>query len=222
MKKNIFTASFILVFTFLHFNTNAQSVLSYGGNTPNINTPKLDIDKKFFVHIGLAFNTATLYSTANGGKITSSNGGKEVDNTSSGTNLNLGISYLLKIGKKINFEPGIFYTPVGSNISVDFLKIPANFNLNLNKIDVLAGPTISIPISKSNSPSFDYNTVFGLNLGLGYNINDFKISAIYNLPFTKYIEYDTTVPLLNSFAGIVKTTYSSDISSFNILLSYKF
>ena len=206
--NNIFTASFILVFTFLHFNTNAQSVLNSGGITANITqTNSTTIGNKFFVHAGLAFNSSSVSSP--NPSITGTNF----------TNLNLGVSYQFKMGETINFEPGIFYTPVGTGIISDFLKIAANFNYPINKIDIVAGPTISIPLSSG------LKTPFGLNIGLGYNLNKFKISAIYNIGFSNFSEGTGTKTATSNYPPYIYTeTYDINLklSSFNLIFAYNF
>jgi hypothetical protein len=109
-----------------------------------------------------------------------------------GFGLHLGVLYEYGLSEKIVFRPKIVYSQQGDrkktsnsfidsddiDYKLDYINIPLNFKF-FQKPYIIAGPQIGYLLS-TDKQSADYGDVkskvdYGLNLGVGYDINNFFI-----------------------------------------------
>jgi hypothetical protein len=129
--------------------------------------------------------------------------------------LNLGATADINLNDNFYFQPGLSYSGKGFRLkrSVDFLNIdatttlnylevPLNFGYKAGSFHIFAGPYVAFALSGKikvgdesekikfgNNEEEDYlkGTDVGLNVGLGYQIKNFMISAQYGLGFTNLV-----------------------------------
>ena len=176
------------------------------------------------IQIAISQNKLNAFAGANYSYFTDGVAGQILAEESFG--LNLGISYEIPCGGKINFRPGIVFNQMGDrtetsfnsssndidqlDIKLSYLSIPMDFKV-WNKIYLFAGPQIGFLVSKqsadNDSALLDSSIDFGFNLGTGFTIDRVFVEfAIYqgltSLAQFEYFPTETTTNIHNGYARV--------------------
>ena len=138
----------------------------------------------FTTTISLSQNRIGIFAGINGSTI-SDGILKSTGMHSNSFSFHIGGLYEIKLTEKIAFRPKIIFSQQGDREDFDdnmkyefsYLNFPLNFKF-FNKTYILAGPQFGILLNTKKN-GFDYGEIdsldYGVNLGIGRNINDFFV-----------------------------------------------
>lgn len=139
--------------------------------------------------------------------------------------LQFGVLYELEIMEKINFRPKLFFSQQGdrtkttqyTNFTIDQVDYKLSYlNASLDikfwdKIYLITGPQIGVLINQKHESLYlgkiKSNIDFGINLGVGFKVNNLFFELGLYQGLTKLLEYDNiNRPKTNVINGHAKLT----------------